>query len=175
MRFAIYMAIAMIAATTSSAQDFKVCKSTYALCTIAPCKPIPGNDKEVACLCTVNTGYSLGQEPCSEVKDTPDGRQIKSRYYPVHSYAVCSNDWSWANCLDSPCTIDKNNPTAAICACGVVKNVGDYVIVTSRYTPTTCTTGTISSATVKAATEVTDYLKAKAPDLPPFNIEILYK
>jgi hypothetical protein len=35
------------------------------LCTVAWCDPIPGNDKQVSCHCTVNIGYSAGQEPCS--------------------------------------------------------------------------------------------------------------
>ena len=42
---------------TGPAQDLKVCKSTFALCTIAQCDPIPGNDKQVSCHCTVNNGY----------------------------------------------------------------------------------------------------------------------
>lgn len=94
-----------------------MCKSTFALCTIARCDPIPGNAKEVACHCTVNNGYSAGQEPCQGIKQTAEGQQIRSRYYPVKSYAVCSNDRPWAWCLDKPCTIDLNNPQAAACTC----------------------------------------------------------
>lgn len=161
--------------TSARAQDFKVCEGTFALCTIAPCDPIPGNDKQVACHCTVNHSYSAGQQPCQGVKDTPDGQQIRSRYYPVHSYAVCSNDRPWAWCLDKACMIDKNNPEAALCSCDVVKNLGDYVIVTGNYTATTCTTGLISSATVQQITQVTDYLKNKAKALTPFNIQVLNK
>jgi hypothetical protein len=74
------------------------------------------------------------------VKDTPDGQQIHSRPYPVKSFAICKNDRPWAWCLDKPCIIDKNNPEAAACTCDVVKNLGAYVIVTSNYAPTTCTT-----------------------------------
>ena len=75
--------------------------------------------------------------------------------------------------MDKPCIIDKNNPEAAACACDAVRNLGDYVIVTSADTPATCTTGVISSATVEQITEVTDYLKSKTKLLPPFPIEIL--
>ena len=168
-------AITSAFAPAARAQDFKVCKSTFALCTIAPCDPVPGNDKEVTCHCTVNKGYSAGQQACEDVKDTPKGQQIRSRYYPVHSYAVCSNDRPWAWCLDKPCLIDKNNPEAASCACGVVKNLGDYVIVTSDYTPATCTEGVISSATVQQSDQITDYLKTKSKTLHPFKIQILNK
>jgi hypothetical protein len=181
MRFAIFLPVMMAFGIVSvfsisvRAQDFKVCRSTFALCTIAPCDPIPGKDKQVACHCTVNNGYSAGQEPCTGVKGTSEGQQIRSRYYPVHSYAVCANDRPWAWCLDKPCVIDNNNPEAASCACDVVKNLGDYVIVTDNYTSATCTTGVISSATVQQITQVTDYLKTKTKALPPFNIQILNK
>jgi hypothetical protein len=178
-KFAFFLPIAMVfgmmaaLSGTAQAQAFKVCKSTFALCTIAPCDPIPGNDKQVSCHCTVNTSYSAGQEPCQGVKETPEGQQIKSRFYPVKSYAICSNDRPWAWCLDKPCIIDKNNPEAAACTCDAVKNLGDYVIVTSAYTPATCTTGVISSATVTQITQVTDYLKTKTKSLTPFKIEVL--
>jgi hypothetical protein len=75
--------------------------------------------------------------------------------------------------LDKPCIIDKNNPEAAMCACNVVRNLGDYVVVTSAYTLATCTTGVISSATVEQITEVTDYLKSKTKLLHPFPIKVL--
>jgi len=156
------------------AQDLKVCKSTFALCTIAHCDPIPGNDKQVACHCTVNSSYSAGAEPCSGVKNTPEGQEIHSRYYPVKSYASCSNDRPWAWCLDKPCLIDKNNPEAAICACDLVSNLGAYVIVTSHYTPATCTTGIISSATIPQIDQATASLM-KAKVLMPFPIDVLNK
>ncbi len=159
---------------TVSAQELKVCKSTFALCTIAPCDPVHGNDKQVSCHCTVNHSYSVGAAPCSGVNNTPDGQEIHSRYYPVKSYAICSNDRPWAWCLDKPCIIDKNNPEAAACKCDAVKNLGAYVIVTSNYTPATCTTGVISSATVAQIDQATAALK-KAKVLPPFPIQVLNK
>jgi hypothetical protein len=159
---------------TELAQELKVCKSTFALCTIAPCDPIPGNDKQVSCHCTVNHSYSAGAEPCVGEKDTAEGQQIHSRYYPVKSYAVCANDRPWAWSLDKPCIIDKNNPEAAACTCDVVKNLGAYVVVTTNYTPATCTTGVISSATVPQIDQATASLK-KAMVLPPFPIKVLNK
>jgi hypothetical protein len=56
-----------------------------------------------------------------------------------------------------------------------VKDLGDYVIVTDKYTPDTCTSGVISSATVKAISQVTDYLATKTRKLTPFKIEVLKK
>jgi hypothetical protein len=160
--------------STVQAQDLKVCESTFALCTIASCDPIPGNDKQVSCHCTVNTGYSAGVESCTGVLQTPEGQQVRSRYYPVKSYAICLNDRPWAYCLDKPCVIDKNNPQAAACKCDAVKGLGAYVIVTGNYTPATCTTGVISSATVPQVDQATESLR-KAKVLPPFPIQVLNK
>jgi hypothetical protein len=168
--------VVAVCSTPARAQDFIVCESTFALCTTAACEPIPGNTEQVACHCTVNRGYSAGQEECSGVKDTAEGQQIRSRYYPVHSYAICSNDRPWAWCLDRPCLIDKNNPQAASCVCDAVKKLGDYVIVTSNVTSNTCTTGVISSATVQQITQITDYIRTKAANkLTAFKIEVLSK
>jgi hypothetical protein len=170
----IAVGVTLALSVTGQAQDLKVCKSTFALRTIAQCDAIPGNDKQVSCHCTVNTSYSAGAEPCSGVKNTPEGQQIHSRYYPVKSYASCSNDRPWAWCLDKPCIIDNNNPEAAACTCDVVKNLGAHVIVTSHYTPATCTTGVISSATIVQIDQATASLK-KAKVLIPFPIQVLNK
>ena len=159
---------------TVQAQDLKVCEGTFALCTVAWCDVIPGNDKQMSCHCTVNKGYSAGADACSDVQETPQGQQIRSRYFPVKSYAACSNGRPWAWCLDKPCIIDKNNPAAAACRCDVVKDLGTYVIVTSEYTPATCTSGVISSATIPQIDQATDSLK-KARVLPPFPIQVLNK
>ena len=169
-----FVALSLALASGAHAQDLKVCDSTFALCTVAWCDPIPGNDKQVSCHCTVNKGYSAGAEACSGIQQTPEGQQIRSRYYPVKSYAVCSNNRPWAWCLDKPCIIDKNNPEAAACKCDVVKDLGAYVIVTSNYMPTTCTTGVISSATVTQIGQATESLK-KAKVLEPFPIQVLNK
>ena len=158
----------------AQAQDLKVCESTFALCTVAWCDPIPGNDKQVNCHCTVNKSYSAGAQDCTGIVETPQGQQIRSRYFPVKSYAACSNNRPWAWCLDKPCLIDKNNPSAASCACDVVKDLGTYVIVTSEYTPATCTSGVISSATIQQIDQATESLK-KAKVLEPFPIQVLNK
>ena len=105
---ALTLGLFFVLESQAQAQGLKICESTFALCTIAACDPIPGNDKQVNCHCTVNKSYSAGAENCTGVVETPQGPQIRSRYYPVKSYAVCSNNRPWAWCLDKPCTIDKN-------------------------------------------------------------------
>jgi hypothetical protein len=138
--------------------NFKVCESTYALCTSAPCTTVPTKDGTVSCACEVKTGYSAGQEPCQE-KETSEGKQLRSRYFPLKSVAVCTNNRPWAWCLDKPCLVDRNDPTKATCACTTVKDQGPYVIGAEAYTDKLCTTGLISSATVTQITQVTDFLK----------------
>jgi hypothetical protein len=152
--------------------DFKVCQSTYALCTTARCTPVAGTKDTVSCACDVKTGYSAGLEDCAAEKETSAGTEIKSRYFPVKSYAICTNDRPWAWCLDKPCTIDKDDPTKASCACTSVKDQGPYIIITDTLTDNTCTTDLYSSATVTQVTQVTDFLKTNA-DLKPFDIEVL--
>jgi hypothetical protein len=60
-------------ATVVPGPGFIVCKSTYALCTTAPCTPIadaPGFD---SCDCNVMTGYSVGLPQCQGLQDTGEG------------------------------------------------------------------------------------------------------
>ncbi len=131
-----------------SQPDFKVCESTYALCTTAACEPIDGDKDTVSCACDVKTGYSAGEEPCTGEIKTEKGTQISSRYYPITGYAACNNDRPWAWCLDKPCIVDADDPAKASCACTVTKDKGPYLVVTDTYTDTTCTTKMWSSATV---------------------------
>jgi hypothetical protein len=165
--------IALVAADSAAqATGFTMCKSTYALCTTAACTPVAGEDDALSCACEVRTGYSAGQESCDDLAKHSDGAQLRSRYYPVKSYVVCSNDRPWAWCLDKPCAIDKSDPTRANCACTTAKDQGPYVIVGETDTPATCTTGIISSATVKGITEITDFLKTTS-EIKPFPIKVV--
>jgi hypothetical protein len=152
---------------------FRVCKATFALCTIAACDPIPGKPDQVTCHCTVNDGYSVGSDKVScanlEGQHSPN---LSSRYYPFKSAIKCSEDRPWAFCLDSPCVVDENNPRAAQCTCNLVNTVpkppvAPWVFVTNAHSPTSCTTGIVSSATVEDVEAVTDFLKT-SKSLPPF-------
>jgi hypothetical protein len=166
------LAVSLAGCSGEDQADFIVCESTYALCTTAKCQPIAGKADAVSCACDVKTGYSLGMKPCRAETETSEGKQITSRYYPIKSYAACDNDRPWANCLDSPCIIDSSDPSKASCACALVKDQGPYVVVTETYSDTTCTTDLWSSATVKGANAVTDFLKTNE-DLKPFDVKVV--
>ncbi|MFZ3238670.1 MAG: hypothetical protein WA184_25310 [Stellaceae bacterium] len=66
----------------------------------------------------------------------------------------------------------EEQPQAALCTCDAVKNLGAYVIVTSKYIPATCTTGVISSAAVPQSTQITNYIKNKSKQLTAFPIQV---
>jgi hypothetical protein len=63
----------------------------------------------------VKTGLSIGKTPCHSEVESPEGTQIISRYYPVKTYAVCTNDWPWASCFDMPCIVDEKDASKATC------------------------------------------------------------
>jgi len=168
------LGVLVLLATSGQAQaaKFTLCKGTYALCTSAACTRVAGKEGTVSCACEVKTGYSAGRDACQPAKDTGEGKQVQSRYYPVKSLAICANDRPWANCLDKPCIVDKADPTKAECACTTLNDQGPYVIVGDTYTPSTCTTGIISSATVVDHERITDFLKTTT-ELKPFAIKVL--
>ena len=169
------VALAVVALGTGAAMagDFKVCKSTYALCTTAKCTAEPGNADTATCACEVRTGFSVGQQPCEASKKTKKGTAIVSRYFPIKSYAQCVNNRPWAWCLDKPCVVDKDDPTKASCTCSVVDNKGDYVMVTDSYTAETCTIGLWSSATIAQLDDVSTFIKTHGDLLPHFPLKPL--
>jgi len=170
--FSLGALVLLATAGQAQAADFTLCKGAYALCTSAKCTPVPGKEGTVSCACEVRTGYSAGKDNCKPAKDTSEGREVQSRYFPVKSLAVCSNDRPWADCLGKPCTVDKNDPTKAKCFCSTEKGQGPYVIVGTSYTPKTCTTGIISSATFKDNKGITKFLQSTGK-LEPFAIKVL--
>jgi len=164
--------VLLAAASQTHGADYTVCKSTYALCTTAECTPVPGRDDQVTCACEVRTGYSAGETACRPAKKTAEGTEIVSRYFPVKSLSICANDRPWADCLDKSCTVDAKDPTKAMCACTTESGKGPYVVVGDTFTPSTCTTGVISSATVELNREITEFLKTTSV-LKPFTITVL--
>lgn len=167
------LVLGFAAAAQAAGPDFIVCKSTYALCTTAACVPSPGKKNVVSCKCNVENDYSAGLKAC-EVKRTPKGIELRSRYHPIDSYAQCSNSRPWGWCLDAPCMVDEKDPTHAACECRIVSRQGDYVIVNAngQYDASSCTTGVYSSATITELDQVTDYLKTHDTPLKPVPIKV---
>jgi hypothetical protein len=168
----VFGGVALGSCSDSTKSTNIVCESTYALCTTAKCAPIEEGQGTVFCDCEVKTGYSVGGTPCHEPVDSPEGKQVVSRYYPIKSYAACANDRPWANCYDRPCLVDKDDPTKAVCSCNIVKDASPYVMVADTYNDQTCTTGLYSSARVKDMLGVTDFLKTNE-HLKPFALKVV--
>jgi hypothetical protein len=177
MAIGIGLAVLVAAASTSAkatatpaSAGFTLCRSTFALCTSAPCTPIAGQKGKLACRCRVQTGYSAATKACQTPQETSTVK-LMSRYYPLKSYAVCSNNRPWAWCLNAPCAIDKKDPSKATCTCKPDSG-SPYAIVTKTVSKTTCTTGIISSATVQDIDQISDFLKIQKL-LQPFPIKVL--
>jgi len=112
--------------------------------------------------------YSVGAEPCSGVSNTPDEQQIHSRYYPGQELCKLLQRSALGVVPRQAYLIDKKNLVAATCTCDLVRNLGAYVIVTSHYTPATCTTGIISSAAIPQIEQASaSLMKAKSPNAVP--------
>ncbi|MBY0544518.1 MAG: hypothetical protein K2Q14_03095 [Gammaproteobacteria bacterium] len=153
--------------------SFTVCNGKYALCTTALCTPIAGKKNAVSCGCDVKTGYSVGTMGCQDISQPNNDQVLYSRYYPIKSYAICKNNRPWAWCLDSACTIDKNDPSKASCICSTVQGKGAYVAVidSNSYNKASCTTGIISSALVTQSEQISDFLGGQ-PNLKPYTITV---
>lgn len=164
-------ALFFLGAGHADAAEFTFCQGKYALCTTALCTPVPGKEGIVSCACAVKSGYSAGRANCAAARQTAKGEYVQSRYYPVKSLAVCNNDRPWANCLGKACFVDKNDPTKATCSCTTVKDQRPYVFVGDSFTPKTCTTGIISSATLADNKRISAFLEGTK--LKPFHVEIL--
>ena len=153
----------------ASSTGFTLCSSTYALCTDADCTPIPGQNGNLSCGCQVHTGYSAATQACQLGHPKPGGK-IKSRYFPVESYEICSNIRPWAWCLDVPCTIDKKDPSKATCTCTTAENQGPWVGQANN--PASCTNGIISSATVHDIEQIGRYINDQKL-WPPYTPKVL--
>ena len=158
---------------------FTVCQGTFALCTSAKCTPTDRRNRKgliADCLCDVRTQeYSAGKRPCSDVPQGPPqpGQVIPSRYSPVKSMAVCTSPFPWAMCLDSHCTVNKDDPSKATCKCKLTASPGlGFVVVTDSFRVGICSESLVSSATVDDVVQVTGFLQNN-PNLKPFPITIL--
>jgi hypothetical protein len=101
------------------AGDGWLCYQRYALCTKAACVPSRHDPGIVDCRCVVEDGYSFGFTSCHE--RAPRGHRLVSTFSMQHTSAntraLTCTDGVWANCLDMTCTIDRHDPTKAVCRC----------------------------------------------------------
>jgi len=76
-------------------------------------------------------------------------------------------------CLDSPCTMDKNDKTKAACTCTLQHDLGDYVVAPDTPGhPSQCDEGIVSSATVLDVSSISDYLE-RQDNMPVYDILVV--
>ncbi len=161
---------------SSANAPFTVCNGAFALCTTAKCERRgDGPGLTVSCLCDVMQDYSVGKKSCAEVPPTPPapGQPIASRYYPIKSMAVCTNRGLWAMCLDSPCTVDVNDPLKARCDCQLDVSLQNHVVVAATPDDAMCESALWSSASLEDVIQVTGFLYSQSSPLKPFAINIV--
>ena len=142
-------------AATSSSSNFAVCNQPFALCTTAPCVPVPGSSTLSTCSCIVQDGPSLGQVSCDKRKpgiNSQGQHLLTSNYAFVNSATnkvmTCTGNHPWTDCLDQPCIIDPQNSNQAICTCPI-KNSETFLTYGGECNTASCSTTLYSGATAE--------------------------
>lgn len=110
------------------------CEGAYALCIKAPCTPVVTKNSdgtyavtEANCICDMEVGWSMG--PSSDCDARKPNKSSDGRRYVISTYSnffnktnltlTCENKpWAW--CYGSPCVVDPNNKSKAICTCPLI-------------------------------------------------------
>lgn len=145
-----------------------LCEHQYALCTSAPCVPVPGNHGEATCFCDVEEGKSMSSVPCENVRPTTDRYGVRTVYsafsldqfYEGKKAMKCDSGTPWTWCLNKVCTVYPYDPTKAICTCDV-KHTGEWMTLTSTCDPSSCETGYWSGAPINDFEDAADFMKKK--------------
>lgn len=135
--------------------SYHVCKQPYALCTTAPCKPVPGSKTQSICSCIVQDGPSLGQSSCNERKpvQASNGKILLKSNFSFQNAATnkvmtCGGEYPWTDCLDKPCIIDPQNSNQAICMCDI-KYSSSFITFGGQCQTASCGTTLYSGATTQ--------------------------
>jgi hypothetical protein len=100
------------------------CRGEYALCIRALCTRDPSSNDTVKCACVVENGWSMGPDNCQDraaaAKNGTPISTYSNRFNTEDKTLTCADPQTqWAWCYGAPCTVDPNNPKAAICTCPV--------------------------------------------------------
>lgn len=122
------------AASDPDTRPLQACTGGYALCTSAPCIPIPANagadggDEPVAptlslCDCVVVWGANIAQTGC-DARDPGDGSLISAYSFAqtatLELMTCPARAAYFTDCLNAPCKVDPDDPTRADCTCPIV-------------------------------------------------------
>ena len=143
-----------------------VCNQPYALCTSAPCVPMPGDPSRAVCSCAVENGPSLGTQACDTLAPSTDARGIRT-IFSTFSFAqfrqgkkvlTCAGGTPWTLCLNKTCTVDPADPTRAICTCDVKQSDAKWVTLGGDCSTGTCETAYWSGASIELLDNASTYL-----------------
>jgi hypothetical protein len=140
-------------AETGSSSKTYICSQPYALCTTAPCIPVPGSKDQSICSCVVKDGPSLGQTPCENRKPliNEKGQHVLTSNFSFENAATnkiltCTGNLPWTDCLDKPCIIDPQNSNQATCMCDI-KYTSSFITFGGQCNTASCSTTLYSGAT----------------------------
>jgi hypothetical protein len=130
-----------------------LCTHQFALCTSAPCIPLPGDATKAICSCDVMEGKSMSTVACETIAPTTGEHGIRT-LYSTFSLAQfldgkqgmkCPAGTPWTWCLNKPCTVDPADAKKAICTCDVVRT-GEWMTLGGGCDTATCKTAYWSAA-----------------------------
>jgi hypothetical protein len=132
-----------------------LCRQPFALCTSAPCVPLPGDPTKATCSCDVLEGASMATAPCDTLLPSTGEHGVRTVYstFSLEQFSHgkktmrCPEGTPWTWCLDRVCTVDPNDPKKAVCLCDV-KRAGAWVTLGGDCDTATCETGYWSGAPV---------------------------
>lgn len=150
------LAVLMITVGFNKANDEKVCKHQYALCTSAQCIPQPDDPNKAICFCDVEEGESMSTVSCDKLRPSTDENGIRTVYstFSLKQFESglqamkCPEGTPWTWCLNKKCTVDPANPQKAICTCDIIRT-GEWMTLGGNCETSTCKTGYWSGAALK--------------------------
>jgi hypothetical protein len=152
------------AGNENHASQSYVCRQSYALCTTAPCKPVPGSKDQSICSCVVENGPSLGQLSCARRKPILNnkGQHLLTSNFSfinaeTNKIMTCTGNHAWTDCLDKPCIIDSQNSNQAICICDI-KYSKNFITFGGQCQTDSCNTTLYSGATTDMLNQGTQAL-----------------
>ena len=151
-------------AETDESQNY-LCEQQYALCTSAPCVPVPGKPEEAVCFCNVEEGKAMFSQSCEAVRPVTGAHGIRTVYsgfsldqfYTGKKAMKCDSGTPWTWCLNKTCTVYPYDPTRAICTCDV-KYTGEWTTLGGDCNLATCGTAYWSGAPIKDFEEAAEFM-----------------
>ncbi|MCY1059427.1 hypothetical protein [Nannocystis sp. SCPEA4] len=176
----LWFAVAALAAVLgwcrgeSGAENY-LCEGTFALCTSAPCVPLP-NSGQAACSCEVLRGKSMASVPCDQVAPTrgTSGTEMVYSMFSLAQFAqgkeamTCAKNTPWTWCLNKPCTVDPADPDRALCVCDIItSSTREWMTLGGRCDASTCQTAFWSGASLEDFEQGSEFMKKNGQSIQP--------